>query len=116
MSETKDSKPTANTAYTAATAALREKHRDEFDVLLAEKRAEMGLAPVHRRTPEQVAADKVKAAEIKAAAKAAAAREKALAAAQALALEYPDLVVVKAPSLDEVIETIESVPGGDPGF
>lgn len=87
----------ANAAYTAASAALREKYRDEFDALLAEKRAELGLAPTTRRTPEQVAADKAAAAEAKAAAKEAARRDKALAAASALANEFPDLIVVNRP-------------------
>jgi hypothetical protein len=114
MTDEKKSTSASNAAYGAAMTALREKHRDEFDVLLAEKRAEAGLAPVHRRTQEQIAADKARAAEMKAAAKAAAAREKALAAAQALALEYPDLVVVKAPSLDEVVEEIASVDDSTP--
>lgn len=98
----------ANAAYTAASAALREAHREEFDALLAAKRAEMGLPPVSRRTPEQVAADKAKAAEEKAAAKEAARRDKALAAASALASEFPDLIVVNRPV--EAVADDDSTP------
>jgi hypothetical protein len=97
MTETtveKKSTSAANAAYGAATATLREKYREEFDALLTEKRAEMGLAPTTRRTPEQVAADKAAAAEEKAAAKEAARRSKALATATALAAEFPDLLAI----------------------
>ena len=53
---------------------------------------------VKRRSPEQVEAEKVAAAEAKAAAKEAARKEKALATAQALAAEFPDLLTVTAPA------------------
>jgi hypothetical protein len=98
MTETtteKKSTSAANKAYGAATAELRERYRAEFDALLTAKRAEMGLPPVNRRTPEQVEADKAAAVAAKAEAKATVQREKALATAQALAAEYPDLIVVR---------------------
>jgi hypothetical protein len=77
--------------------ALREAHREEFNTLLAAAREKAGLAPVNRRTPEQVEADKAAAKAAKEAAKEAARKEKALAAAQALASEFPDLIVVNRP-------------------
>ncbi|MGV0949394.1 MAG: hypothetical protein ACOYB3_01890 [Azonexus sp.] len=111
MTDEKKTTAPANAAYGAATTALREAHREEFDALLASKRAEMGLPPVSRRTPEQVAADKAKAAEEKAAAKEAARKEKALATAQALAAEFPDILTITPPSLDAPEPHLT-----DPGF
>jgi hypothetical protein len=81
--------------YGAAMSALREAHRDEFETLLDKQYADAGVERVKRRTPEQVEADRLAAKAAKEAAKVAANREKALATAQALALEYPDLVAIK---------------------
>ena len=93
-SEAKASTSVANACYGAATTALREKYRDEFDALLDAEYEKVGKTRIKKRTPEQVEAEKVAAAEAKAAAKVAAAREKAVAAAQALAAEYPDLIAI----------------------
>jgi hypothetical protein len=97
-----DTKTTSlpNKAYGAATTALREAHREEFDALLTAEYAKVGLTRKVRRTAEQIAAEKVAAAEAKAAQREAARREKALATAQALQAEFPDLLTVKSPSLD----------------
>ena len=84
-----------NKAASLAVAALKAAHPDEWQSLLNAAYASLGVKRKVRRTPEQVAAEKVAAAEAKAAAKVAANREKALATAQALALEYPDLVAIK---------------------
>jgi len=93
-SEAKATTSVANACYGAATTALREAHREEFDALLDAEYEKVGKTRIKKRTPEQVEAEKVAAAEAKAAAKAAEARSKALAAAQALALQYPDLVAI----------------------
>lgn len=111
---TKDEKtsPTANAnrLYTAATTALREAHQEEFQALLTAEYEKAGLSRKVRRTPEQVAAEKVAAAEAREAAKETARREKALATAQALANEFPGLIEVHV-DLDEA-----KVPGGEPSF
>ena len=96
--ETKTSTSQANRFYGIATTALREAHREEFETLLDKAYADGGAVRVKRRSPEQVEAEKVAAAEAKAAAKEAARKEKALATAQALAAEFPDLLTVTAPA------------------
>jgi hypothetical protein len=96
--ETKTSTSQANRLYGIATTALREAHRDEFEGLLNKAYADAGVERKVRRTPEQVAAEKTAAAAAREAAKEQARKEKALATAQALAAEFPDLLTVTAPA------------------
>lgn len=93
----------ASGAYAEAERTLRERHADEFEEILQGIYDAAGVKRVKRLSAEEraqvVAAEKA----AKEAAKEAKAREAALAAAQALAEKYPDLVSVTAPSLDEAV-------------
>jgi len=93
-SEAKATTSVANACYGAATTALREAHREEFDALLDAEYEKVGKTRVKKRTAEQIAAEKAAAAEAKAAAKVTEAREKALLQAQTLAAAYPDLIAI----------------------
>jgi hypothetical protein len=72
--------PNRNKLYAAATAQLREQHRHEFEVLLAEQYKAAGLVYKRRLTAEERAVrDR------------AIAREKARQKAETLAREFPEL-------------------------
>lgn len=93
-SEAKASTSVANACYGAATTALREKYRDEFDALLDAEYEKVGKTRIKKRTAEQIEAEKAATKAAKEAAREAAAREKALEAAKVLAAAYPDLVAI----------------------
>lgn len=107
MSEEKKVASFANKAYAAAERALREAHADEFEALLQAEYDKAGKKRIRRLTAEERAEKVALEKAAREGAKAAKAREKALAAAQALALEYPDLVQVTAqPSAEEIADAV----------
>ena len=55
-----------NKAYTAATTALRDAHRDEFNALLEAEYGKLGLTPRRRRTAEEIEAEAAAKAQVKA--------------------------------------------------
>lgn len=96
----------AHVLRNAAVKALIENHQVEFDALLDAEYAKVGAKRVVRKTAEQRAYEAAMASAAKRAAKEAARREKALAAARALAAEFPEFVAVNEPvEEDEVDES-----------
>lgn len=85
-----------NKAASLAMARLKAQHSDEWQELLTQAYASLGVTRKVRRTPEQAEAEKAAAKTAKTAAFEATRREKALATAQALALEFPDMLSVTA--------------------
>ena len=60
MTETEtDTKALTRKAYGAATQALRDNHRDEFNSLMKQKAADLGIEWEPRKTPEEKAVDEV---------------------------------------------------------
>jgi hypothetical protein len=88
-----------NKAYTAATTALRDAHRDEFNDLLEAEYGKLGLTPRRRRTAEEIEAE----AAAKAQAKAEKARMRAL---QKIAARQEEIEALRAEveSLGTVVE------------
>lgn len=75
-----DKTPARSTIYAKSTAILRERHREEFDAILAEEFGKVGLAYVKRLTAEERAERDRRIAEAKAAQK-----------VKALQEQFPDL-------------------------
>lgn len=55
-----------NKAYTEAARRLRDLNREQFNLLLEEEYAKLGLTPRRRRTPEEIAAEAEAKAQVRA--------------------------------------------------
>lgn len=104
MTDDKKAQSTANALYTRASAALRDAHREEFNALLDAEYEKAGQKRIVRKSAEERAAEKAAADEAKREAKEAARLEKALAAARALAAEFPEFVAVNEPVVSATVE------------
>ncbi len=66
MADTEKKDNSRNKAYAAATTRLRDLNREQFNLLLEEEYAALGLKPRRRRTPEEIAAEAASKAREKA--------------------------------------------------